>query len=57
MLRAIVFDLDGVVYKGSSAIPGVAEEISRLQKKLCVLFLTNNATKKAETAIRLQEQG
>jgi len=45
MLRAIVFDLDGVVYKGSSAIPGVAEEISRLQKKLCVLFLTNNATK------------
>ena len=45
MPSAIVFDLDGVVYKGAKGIPGVAEEISRLQKKTKVLFLTNNATK------------
>lgn len=45
MLKAIVFDMDGVLYRGSKAIPGVAAEISRLQKKLQVLFLTNNATK------------
>ena len=45
MLRAIVFDLDGVVYLGSRGIPGVAKEILRLQKKARVLFLTNNATK------------
>jgi HAD superfamily hydrolase (TIGR01450 family) len=45
MAKALVFDLDGVVYLGAQGIPGVAAEISRLQKKLPVLFLTNNATK------------
>ncbi len=45
MASAIVFDLDGVVYKGAKGIPGVSSEISRLQKKAKVLFLTNNATK------------
>jgi HAD superfamily hydrolase (TIGR01450 family) len=45
MLRGIVFDLDGVVYRGAGGIPGVAEEIARLQKKTRVLFLTNNATR------------
>ena len=48
MLKAIVFDLDGVVYLGAKGIPGVAGEISRLQKKVRVLFLTNNATKSRE---------
>ena len=45
MPKAIVFDLDGVVYLGARGIPGVASEIARLQKKMPVLFLTNNATK------------
>ncbi len=45
MIRAIVFDMDGVLYRGSRGIPGVAAEIYRLQKKAKVLFLTNNATK------------
>ncbi|MFH1094752.1 MAG: HAD family hydrolase, partial [Candidatus Micrarchaeota archaeon] len=45
MLKAIVFDLDGVVYLGAHGIPGVAAEVYRLQKKVKVLFLTNNATK------------
>jgi len=45
MPSAIVFDLDGVVYLGAQGIPGVAAEIARLQKKMPVLFLTNNATK------------
>jgi len=45
MVSCIVFDLDGVVYLGASGIPGVAAEIARLQKKMPVLFLTNNATK------------
>ncbi|VVC02185.1 Haloacid dehalogenase-like hydrolase [uncultured archaeon] len=45
MLKTVVFDLDGVVYRGATGIPGVAAEISRLQGKLQVLFLTNNATK------------
>jgi HAD superfamily hydrolase (TIGR01450 family) len=45
MPKAIVFDLDGVVYLGAQGIPGVAAEIARLQKKMPVLFLTNNATR------------
>ncbi len=45
MPSAIVFDLDGVVYLGARGIPGVASEIARLQGKVRVLFLTNNATK------------
>ena len=45
MPKAIVFDLDGVVYLGARGIPGVAAEIARLQRKMPVLFLTNNATK------------
>ena len=45
MIKAVVFDLDGVVYLGARGIPGVAAEIARLQKKMPVLFLTNNATK------------
>ncbi len=45
MVSAVVFDLDGVVYRGASGIPGVAAEIYRLQKKVKVLFLTNNATR------------
>ena len=45
MPKAVVFDLDGVVYLGARGIPGVAREIARLQKKVRVLFLTNNATK------------
>jgi 4-nitrophenyl phosphatase len=45
MPKAIVFDLDGVVYLGARGIPGVAAEIARMQGKARVLFLTNNATK------------
>lgn len=45
MAKAVVFDLDGVVYRGAHGIPGVAAEIARLQKRMPVLFLTNNATK------------
>lgn len=45
MLKGIVFDMDGVLYRGENAIPGVAGEIARLQEKLQVLFFTNNATK------------
>ena len=45
MEKCIVFDLVGVVYTGSRAVVGVAQEIRRLQRKVKVLFLTNNATR------------
>jgi len=43
--KAVIFDMDGVIYRGAHGVPGVAREIYRLQKKTRVLFLTNNATK------------
>ncbi|MCX8174833.1 MAG: HAD-IIA family hydrolase [Candidatus Micrarchaeota archaeon] len=52
MIEAVVFDLDGVVYRGAHAIPGVAAEISRLERKVAVLFLTNNATKSRSDYVR-----
>lgn len=45
MLQAVVFDMDGVLCRGSQPIPGVADEISHLKKHVQVLYLTNNATK------------
>ncbi len=52
MLQAVVFDMDGVLYRGSMAIPGVAGEISRLKRHVQVLFLTNNATKSRADYVR-----
>ena len=40
MLKAVVFDMDGVLYRGATGIPGVAGEIRRLRKRVKVLFLT-----------------
>ncbi|HYA22301.1 MAG TPA: HAD-IIA family hydrolase [Thermoproteota archaeon] len=47
--KAVVLDLDGVIYRGNTVIPGSAEAVADLQqagKK--VRFLTNNATKTSE---------
>ena len=44
-LTAVVFDLDGVVYRGRTALPGARKTISWLrQRGLKVFFLTNNST-------------
>ena len=50
--QAIIFDMDGVIYRGARGVPGVAREISRLQRKTRVLFLTNNATKSRKEYVR-----
>lgn len=52
MLSSIVFDMDGVLYRGPKEIPGVSEEIARLQKKTKVLFFTNNATKSRKDYVK-----
>lgn len=44
-LDALVCDLDGVVYRGSVAIPGAAEAVTAIRSRgIKVVFATNNAT-------------
>ena len=44
-IGALLFDMDGVIYRGHTAIPGAATLIANLQAhRLPFLFLTNNAT-------------
>ncbi|XP_032896654.1 glycerol-3-phosphate phosphatase [Amblyraja radiata] len=56
---ALLFDCDGVLWRGESAIPGAAQLVNRLQEcgKL-VFFLTNNSTKSRELYVeKLQRLG
>lgn len=44
-IGALLFDMDGVIYRGNAAIPGAAALIANLQAhQIPFLFLTNNAT-------------
>ncbi len=42
--QTIVFDLDGVLYRGREPIDGVAAVVERVQRTHHVLFATNNST-------------
>jgi phosphoglycolate/pyridoxal phosphate phosphatase family enzyme len=45
MSTVYVFDLDGVLYRGESAVPGAAEALSALRARGAALFfLTNNSS-------------
>lgn len=55
-LEVFLFDCDGVLFRGSAAIPGAVETLQRLAElgKRCY-FVTNNATKSREdNAIKLR---
>ena len=56
---AYILDLDGVVYRGITVIPGACESIDRLRSSGSrVVFLTNNATRTREAAaLRLVDMG
>ena len=42
-IKNIIFDMDGVLHRGETPIPGAAETISELRKRgLRIFFLTNN---------------
>ena len=44
--KAVVFDLDGVLFRGRTALPHAAEAVAKLRSLgLKVFFFTNNATK------------
>lgn len=52
----LLFDLDGVVYKGGQAIHAAVESISEIQKTKTIGYITNNASRKPE-AIAEQLRG
>ncbi len=44
-LRGFIFDLDGTLYRGETALPGAVEFVANLRRAgLPCLFLTNNST-------------
>ncbi|WP_146338803.1 HAD-IIA family hydrolase [Nesterenkonia sp. NBAIMH1] len=55
----VLFDLDGVLYRGPEAVPGAQEALSRLKSQgLRCAFVTNNASRSAEhIAGHLRELG
>jgi 4-nitrophenyl phosphatase len=53
---AVVFDLDGVVYLGSTPIPGASAAIATLRDLgWQILFATNNSTKTPESIVKVLE--
>ena len=58
-LNAFIFDMDGVIYRGSRVLPGAAQLVERLRRcEIPHLFLTNNSTTPAvAVAERLQAMG
>ncbi|MEW6203293.1 MAG: HAD-IIA family hydrolase, partial [bacterium] len=46
MKRLIVFDLDGVIYRGNEVLPSVVDTLAEIRRRdIMVRFLTNNSTK------------
>jgi 4-nitrophenyl phosphatase len=58
-LRLVIFDLDGVIYRGRQAVPGAADLVAALrQAGLLVRFATNNSmATRAMYVPRLVEMG
>ncbi len=57
--RAVLFDLDGTLYRGAEAIPGAVDADLALRKRgVLVRYVTNNATlTRAQFAAKLQGMG
>ncbi len=56
--RAFLVDVDGVLVRSGTPIPGAAEALRALQEVGSVIILTNNSTRsRAQTAAALEELG
>lgn len=53
-IRAVLLDLDGVLYQGGKALPGAADTVARLRTRgLTLRFVTNTATRATADILRL----
>jgi phosphoglycolate/pyridoxal phosphate phosphatase family enzyme len=53
-IKAVILDLDGVIYRGHTAIPGAKEATEWLASRDCpVYYFTNNSTKTRESYVEL----
>lgn len=59
MIGAAIFDLDGTLYVGGTAVPGAVKKLEELRSKgIKVLFLTNSASRNREgVALKLSGMG
>lgn len=54
----IIFDIDGVLFRGKSTIPGASEAVARAREAgLRVAFLTNNSTEHRRAYVNRLRQG
>ncbi|MFH1685123.1 MAG: HAD-IIA family hydrolase, partial [Candidatus Micrarchaeota archaeon] len=52
MIKAVIFDLDGTLFLGKTAIPGAAKKLEELRSKgIKMIFLTNAATRSRENLL------
>ena len=59
MIRHVVMDMDGVLYRGDQPVPGAIETVQALYKQgVQVAFLTNNASRhRDEFVVKVQSLG
>jgi phosphoglycolate/pyridoxal phosphate phosphatase family enzyme len=59
MIKAVIFDLDGTLYRGKTPVPGAARTLEALRSRgVKALFLTNAATRsRADVAAKLSGMG
>jgi len=50
--RKLIFDIDGVIYRGNEFIPGVPEVLRELSESYEIFLLTNNSTRHREDYVR-----
>jgi len=56
--EAVIFDLDGTLFRGSTAIPGAVKAVNRLREQIPCRFLSNNGERQSKAlADRLQGLG
>jgi phosphoglycolate/pyridoxal phosphate phosphatase family enzyme len=53
-IRAVIFDLDGVIYRGRTAVPGGSDTVEWLRSRtIASYFFTNNSTRTRQSYVEL----